>query len=220
MLLLMHCLPDDDPLTGDLVEEFGTRRSRAWFWRQTLAAVAAAWRRPGHGIRPLNLVAAPSRFDTDPRPEWPVSSGGPLAYLSASPVTGIGSLGLLSVIVLITMVVPQIWFMVLTSVLAGCVLGIVLVRRTARRIDRASHSTSTLGHVLFVLCLVVAGAAPVAEARQTSGIILGRVVDGDTGDPVGGATVTLRPPATADRAQPAVVFTNGDGRLTTAACTG
>jgi len=40
MSLLGRCLPEDDPLTGDLVEEFDAGRGRVWFWRQTLAAVS------------------------------------------------------------------------------------------------------------------------------------------------------------------------------------
>lgn len=146
MSLLARCLPDDDPLTGDLVEEFCAGRSGAWFWRQALAAVAAARRRPREGVRPLKLVARPSVFSLDPRPAWPVSSGGPLAYLPASPVTGIGGLGMLAVIVLVTVVVPQIWQLVLTSLAAGVVLGIVLARRTLHRLDR--EWSAVTGHVL------------------------------------------------------------------------
>jgi hypothetical protein len=38
--LLPHLLGDDEPLVGDLVEEW-PRRSNAWFWRQVLFAVIA-----------------------------------------------------------------------------------------------------------------------------------------------------------------------------------
>jgi len=40
MSLLHRCLGQHDPLTGDLVEEFATGRSRTWFWSQALAAVS------------------------------------------------------------------------------------------------------------------------------------------------------------------------------------
>lgn len=38
--LLTHSLPDDHPLVGDILEDFATRPSRGWFWRQSLVAVA------------------------------------------------------------------------------------------------------------------------------------------------------------------------------------
>lgn len=147
MSLLIRCLPEDDPLTGDLVEEFAAGRSPAWFWWQTLAALVAAWHRPRAGVRPLRLVADPGRSSPDPRPRWPVSSGGPLAYLPAGPVTGVGSVGLLAVIVLVAMVVPQIGFLLSISLVAGVALGVLLVRRTARRMER--EGTLALGHMLL-----------------------------------------------------------------------
>jgi hypothetical protein len=38
--LLARCVPDNEPLTGDLLEEW-RERSDAWFWRQVLLAVLA-----------------------------------------------------------------------------------------------------------------------------------------------------------------------------------
>ena len=35
----------DAPLVGDLLEEFRSRRSAGWFWRQTLVAMAIGWAR-------------------------------------------------------------------------------------------------------------------------------------------------------------------------------
>jgi len=138
MSLLTRFLPEDDPLVGDLVEECLSGRRQGWFWLQTASALAAHWRRPRRSVRPLHLVSAPSRVDVDPRPEWPHGApGGPLAYLSGGAVAGVGSLGLLAVILLVAVVVPQIWMLVLTSMILGTALGVYLVRRTARRIDAA-----------------------------------------------------------------------------------
>ena len=39
-LLLTRSVGHNDPLVGDLAEEYQRRQSRWWFWRQVLAAVA------------------------------------------------------------------------------------------------------------------------------------------------------------------------------------
>lgn len=145
--LLSRWLPDDDPLIGDLVEEFEAGRGRLWFWRQTCSALGAAWDRPNIGVRPLKLVAGPGRLDPDPTPPWPECSGGPLAYLPASSVNGIGGLGILAAIVLLTLVVPQIWLLVGLSLIAGAGLGALLTARTVLRMHR--HWTPDIRRVLL-----------------------------------------------------------------------
>lgn len=51
--MLEHCTPggSDSALRGDLLEEFSSGRSVAWYWRQTLAVLVLSWRRAGriHG---------------------------------------------------------------------------------------------------------------------------------------------------------------------------
>ena len=82
---------DDESLVGDIVEEFGTRRSRLWLWRQVLGAIVAgpeAHRRTG----PLGLCDArfaQSVLRPTPRKE-------PRINLSGGPVPGIGGLSIVA----------------------------------------------------------------------------------------------------------------------------
>jgi hypothetical protein len=57
MAILMRLGPREEPIVGDLVEEYAAGRSRPWFWRQALAAVIVGAIR---GIRdqPLRALGA------------------------------------------------------------------------------------------------------------------------------------------------------------------
>jgi hypothetical protein len=57
MAILTQLGPREEPIVGDLIEEYTTGRSRLWFWRQAIAAIAAGTIR---GIRgqPLRAVGA------------------------------------------------------------------------------------------------------------------------------------------------------------------
>jgi hypothetical protein len=136
LFLLAHVLPDDDPLTGDLVEEFAAGRGVAWFWRQTLAAVAAAWRRPSAGVRPLRLVSHPSALGVDPTSPWPRPSGGPFAYLAGDFDSSVGGLGLLAVLAILPGAVPLIGVFTIAALASGALLGVLLIRHSAHRVDR------------------------------------------------------------------------------------
>lgn len=51
--------PRSGALLGDLAEEYAHRRSRAWYWRQTLYAIAAQMRQQpprGFGMGTLRLL--------------------------------------------------------------------------------------------------------------------------------------------------------------------
>jgi hypothetical protein len=58
--LLVRFGSQEEPLLGDLVEEYAAGRSRAWYWRQALAAVAlGAMRNVGaHPARTVIAIAA------------------------------------------------------------------------------------------------------------------------------------------------------------------
>jgi hypothetical protein len=138
--LLDRFLPGEEALVGDLIEEYASRRSRAWFWRQTLAAIAiGAFRRPDPS-RPLRLLDGPAaRGHGAPRSsasagERGLVQGRRQVDLSAGPIAGIGGLGLLALATLITVVAPGAWWAVAAAVVAGVALGLVLVAIRRARI--------------------------------------------------------------------------------------
>jgi hypothetical protein len=128
LALLNRFVPDDEPLTGDLIEEFAAGRSRAWFWRQTIAAVALTAFQRSDEVRPLRLVdgaAARVVSTATTARRKPVN-------ITASPVAGIGGFTIVVLVVLMTIVMPQAWWLVGAAIAAGVVFGVVLIaiRRT------------------------------------------------------------------------------------------
>jgi hypothetical protein len=139
LTLLRWCGPDNDALTGDLVEEFRHRRSRAWLWRQVIAAIAiAAFRRQPLEIRPLHLVdqrITPLRvIETTLRPIHNIN-------LSGSPLPGIGGLSIIIVVLFATVMQPALWSLAMIAVVAGIACGFVRIklRRAPRAEARELH---------------------------------------------------------------------------------
>jgi hypothetical protein len=121
--LLTRFVPDEEPLTGDLIEEFAAGRSRAWFWRQTIAAVALAVFRRSDEIRPLRLIdGSPARVSSAA-----TVTRRKVVNLTASPLAGIGGLSIVIMAALVTIVMPQAWWLVAAAMIAGIVFGIVLI---------------------------------------------------------------------------------------------
>jgi len=122
--LLHRFVPDDEPLAGDLLEEFGRRQSQSWLWRQVLMAVLLqAFRRP-RDQRLLKLAEPAAALEIV---EGGCTSPRKTVNLTASPIAGIGGLGLVVLAFLVTIVSPQAWWIVLAGVLAGVLLGLALL---------------------------------------------------------------------------------------------
>lgn len=125
LALLERVVPDNAPLAGDLVEEFERRQSTAWFWWQVLAAVWTAFFTRPVEIRPLQLV--------DLQPSDAVERSRSLSdrirpvNLTASPLHGIGGLGLVALSLLMTLVVPGVWWLILGSMAGGVTLGLIRI---------------------------------------------------------------------------------------------
>lgn len=115
---------DDESLAGDIVEEYGARRSRLWLWRQVLGAVLAgseALPRTG----PLGLCDArfaQSSLRPAPRREPRINLGG-------GPVPGIGGLGIVALVFHVALVSPQFLWLPVFGLTAGSLVAVALVVR-------------------------------------------------------------------------------------------
>ena len=130
LTVLEYFLPDSAPLAGDLIEELERRRSYGWFWWQLLGAIATASFMRSAEIRPLRLVDLPPT-DAIERSRR-MSLRFRRVNLTASPVSGVGGLGLVVLAFLVTAVVPGAWWVLLGSTLAGVLMGIVLIAMHAK----------------------------------------------------------------------------------------
>ncbi len=135
LALLERFVADSEPLAGDLVEQFGHRPSALWFWVQVLAAIAAAGTAASVEIRPLRLVDLQPADAAERTRRWILRF--PAVNLSASPVSGIGGLGLAIFAGLTTRVVPGAWWVLLASACAGSALGLAMI--AARRENAAAR---------------------------------------------------------------------------------
>ncbi len=120
---------EDETLVGDILEEFGARRSRLWLWRQVLGAILAGPARRCTG--PLGLCDArfaQSVLRPTPRRE-------PRINLSGGPVPGIGGLSIVALVFHVALVSPQLLWLPVFGLTAGSLTAVALVVR--RRIAAA-----------------------------------------------------------------------------------
>ena len=123
--LLGHLAPRNEPLAGDLVEQFRAGRSVVWLWSQLLyAIVLGSFRQPrvpvALNLTPIDPIVA----------EWLMSRKlTPRRVNLSSPVEGVGGLGLMMMGFLLSTVVPDVWWFVMGGIVCGLALGMTLAYR-------------------------------------------------------------------------------------------
>jgi hypothetical protein len=121
--LLDRCLQDNEALAGDVLEEFASRRSRFWLWRQVLVAIGYSVFRRRDPSRPLKLSSGPLAFERIAGTD----EGRRVVNLTASPLKGAGGLSVAALALLMTGLVPGVWWVLLAAAATGVILGIATV---------------------------------------------------------------------------------------------
>jgi hypothetical protein len=127
--LLCRLAPRNEPLAGDLVEQYRAGRSVVWLWSQLLYAIAmGSFRQPrvpvALNLTPIDPIVA----------EWLASRKlRPRRVNLSSPVEGVGGLGLMMMGLLLSTVVPEVWWFVIGGIVCGLALGLTLAYRRRHR---------------------------------------------------------------------------------------
>lgn len=124
-LALLDWLVPDSALAGDLIEEYALRPARWRVWREVIAAIAIAWFERPDEIRPLRLVDL-QPCDAIERTRRIVDRAESI-NLVASPISGISGFAVAVLLLLMTLVAPAAWWVFIASILAGILLGIVMI---------------------------------------------------------------------------------------------
>ena len=127
LALLERLVPGSASLAGDLIEDYEQRPSRWRVWREVLWAIAKTRFERSDEIRPLRLVdLQPS--DAIERTRQRQGYLKPV-NMTASPLDGVGGAGLAVLLLLMTAVMPAMWWLFAASIVAGLVLGVVMIAR-------------------------------------------------------------------------------------------
>lgn len=140
-LALLHQLAHrNEPLAGDLIEEFQHRQSALWLWAQILLALGLGSFTQHHVPVALNLTPI------DPVvAEWLMDRAlgrdtKKKINLNGTGVEGVGGLSLMILGFLMSTVVPAVWWFVVGGIVAGIALGVSLAfRRRNHFLVPASH---------------------------------------------------------------------------------
>lgn len=139
-LSILRCLsPRNEPLAGDLLEDFNSGRSGLWLWSQLfIAIITGSFRKPrvpvALNLTPIDPIVA----------EWLMSRKlGPRTVRLSSPVEGVGGLALMLLGLLVSTEVPSIWWWVLWAGLSGLAIGSALAFKRRRNPMKAEVQIHT-----------------------------------------------------------------------------
>ena len=135
--LLERVVPDSEALAGDLIEQFEQRHSHVWLWTQVFAAVTTSLLHPVDDIRPLKLVDLQPVDAIERSRQLTMQRMG--VNLTASPFHGVGGLTVMVLGALVTQVAAGLWWVLAASMVAGGVLGVLLIARQRHRMSQ--HTT-------------------------------------------------------------------------------
>jgi len=143
---LLHRLAlDNEPLAGDLVEEFRRRQSRLWLWRQLIVALVIQTLYAPHPPVALNLTPV------DPVVAewlmWKKLDRKKKVNLTGSPIEGIGGLTMVILGFMMTSVIPAIWWFVVAGIVSGVALGLVMVKSHHGTLNRRSEGQKFGGYL-------------------------------------------------------------------------
>ena len=124
-LALLDWLVPGSGLSGDLIEEYARRPVRWRVWREVITAIAISWFERPDEIRPLRLVDL-QPCDAMERTRRIADRAEPV-NLIASPLSGVSGFGIAILLLMMTVVAPAAWWVFIASIVAGILLGIVLI---------------------------------------------------------------------------------------------
>ena len=129
--LLQRLAHRNEPLAGDLLEEFQTRRSGLWLWAQLLLAIAiGSFRQPrvpvALNLTPIDPIVAQWQMDRRLGIRKQVN-------LTGTSVEGVGGLSAVILGFLLSTVVPEVWWFVVGGITCGAVLGTTMVYKRRKR---------------------------------------------------------------------------------------
>jgi MFS family permease len=121
----------NEPLAGDLLEEFQARQSGLWLWGQLLLALLmGSFRQPrvpvALNLTPIDPVVAAWLAERRLGMTKKVN-------LTGTPIEGVGGLSAVILGFLLSTVVPDIWWFVVGGIVCGAAFGTAMVLARSKR---------------------------------------------------------------------------------------
>ena len=141
LALLQRLAHRNEPLAGDLLEEFRRRQSALWLWVQLALAIGmGSFQQPrvpvALNLTPIDPVVAEWLMDQKLGSRKRVN-------LTGTPIEGVGGLSAVILGFLLSTVVPDVWWFVAGGIVCGGLLGTAMVfarRKQPMKSDGRIHN--------------------------------------------------------------------------------